>query len=176
MRTTCASFVVFAGATLAACSASSPGPSASPEAGADVTEETPNPFVGSWSCNYTTNSGYSGSTPFDFTANPDGTLSSTSMLEVTSCTLQWTVSGSTATAVTGQGCGLDAGGFTVTSYTFIVTGNTATFSATAIEHGQTIGADGGFVPIDIDGSLMGQCTKNGVDAGSGSGSGGGAYP
>ncbi len=122
------------------------------------------PFAGSWSCPYQTNSGYMGSTPFVFTQNADGTLTSSSMIEFDACTLQWTVSGSTATAVVAATCG----GFTVDSYTFQLEQGqpgVAFAMATAVEHGVTFGPDGGAIPIDLAGSFAGFCTKDGTGDG-----------
>jgi hypothetical protein len=108
---------------------------------------------------YTTNSGFQDSTKFVFTANPDGTLSSTSTIQNDPCTLSWTVSGSTATAMSNQTCG----GFTVTSYTFKLEDWIAFAEATAVEHGTTTGTDGGPAPVDIAGGFAGFCTRG--DAG-----------
>ncbi len=119
-------------------------------------------FAGQWTCPYTTNSGFQDSTKFVFTANPDGTLSSTSTIQSDPCTLSWTVSGSTATAMSNQTCG----GFTVTSYTFKLEDGIAFAEATAVEHGTTTGADGGPAPVDIAGGFAGFCTRDGAgDAG-----------
>jgi hypothetical protein len=143
---------------IAACSSGSSGGASGPSS----------PFAGQWTCPYTTNSGFMDSTPMVFTANADGTLSSTSMLQSSECNLKWTVSGETATAASGQTCGPEggAGGFTVTSYTFTLTGDTAMFSATAILHGLNQDADGGFSPIDLSGSLSGTCTRGAGEGGS----------
>lgn len=118
----------------------------------------PTTFAGQWTCPYTTVSGFQDTTKVVFTMNPDGTLSSTSKIQSDGCALKWTVSGSTATAVTPQTCG----GFTVTSYTFKLEHGIAFAVATAIEHGTTPGADGGSVPVDIAGSFGGFCTKDGA--------------
>src|SRR6266700_2979469 len=91
------------------------------------------PFVGQWSCPYTTNSGYMASTKMVFTANADGTLSSTSTINTSPCSLRWTTSGSIATAMRGQVCGP----FEVVSYTFKLDGDVAFFIANAIQHGVT---------------------------------------
>jgi hypothetical protein len=137
------------------------GDASSPDAGS---RPTPNAFAGQWSCPYTTNSGYMGSTKMVFSENPDGTLSSTSKIQNDDCALKWTVSGSTATALSPQTCG----GFTVTSYTFkLEQEQGVSFAvATAVEHGTTAAPDGGTAPVDIAGSFAGFCTKNGTgDAG-----------
>jgi hypothetical protein len=135
------------------------------DADAGPSSATMGPFLGSWSCPYTTDSGYMDSTPFVFTQNPDGTLSSTSMIEIDACTLQWTVSGSTATAIAGEQCG----GFTVNSYTFKLEEGPeqgiAFAIATAIEHGTNVEPDGGTSPVDIAGSFAGFCTKDGTGDG-----------
>jgi hypothetical protein len=132
------------------------GPS---DAGSNLTS---NPFVGQWSCPYTTNSGFMDSTQMVFTESADGTLSSTSKIQSDGCALEWTVSGSTATAVTPQTCG----SFTVNSYTFKLEQGLAFAVATAVEHGTNVASDGTTTPIDIAGSFGGFCTKDGTgDAG-----------
>jgi hypothetical protein len=144
---------------IAACSSGSKSGASGPQS----------PFAGQWTCPYTTNSGFMDSTPMVFTANKDGTLSSTSTLEDSECNLKWTVSGQTATADSGQTCGPEGGppGFSITSYTFTLSGDTAMFSAAAILHGLNQDADGGFSPIDLSGSLSGTCTRgDGSDGGS----------
>ena len=132
--------------------------------GPDAGSTTPsNAFVGAWTCPYTTNSGFMDSTPMVFTANADGTLSSTSKIQSDDCALQWTVSGSTATAASAT-----CGGFTVTSYTFKLEQQRglAFAVAMAIEHGTTPAPDGGTTAVDISGGFDGFCTKDGEgDAG-----------
>jgi hypothetical protein len=76
----------------------------------------------------------------------------------------------------GLGCGADGGVPSLASLVFTVSGDGATFSATEVQYVETVGPDGGSVPVDMGGDLIGQCTRNGAEAGSGSGSGGGAYP
>ena len=123
---------------------------------------TPNTFAGQWSCPYSTNSGFTASTKMVFTENADGTLSSRSKILNDDCALKWTVSGSTADALSGQTCG----GFTVTSYTFKLEQGIAFAAATAIQHGTNIAPDGSTQPVDIAGSFAGFCTKDGLgDAG-----------
>lgn len=130
-------------------------PSAAHDAGPVIT----NPFAGYWTCPFTTNSGFQGTATFDFTLNPDGTLSSTSPeLASAACSLTWSVSGSTATVVAGTTCS----GFTINSFTFTVSGDTASFMEGAVEHGTTPGADGGSVAVDISGSVTGMCTRTGA--------------
>ena len=122
----------------------------------NATSGSGNPFLVPWTCPYTTNSGFTASTPMVFSLNADGSLSSTSMINTTSCTLRWTVSGTTATAVSGQMCG----SFEVTSYTLKLEGDVAFFVANAIQHGTNVAADGTTSPIDIAGSFSGFCTND----------------
>jgi hypothetical protein len=122
------------------------------------------PFVGSWTCPYTTNSEFMDTTTMVFKLNADGTLSSTSSLQSSECDLRWSVSGTTATALGGQTCGDGgAGSFSITSYAFTVNGNQVMFSAAAVLHGLNQTADGGFTPIDLSGTLSGTCTRGGAD-------------
>jgi hypothetical protein len=115
-----------------------------------------NPFLVPWTCPYTTSSGFMGSTPLAFTLNADGTLSSTSMIATTACTLRWMVSGTTAAAVSGQRCG----SFEVISYTLKLDGDVAFFAAKLIQHGINIDADGTMTPIDIEGGFSGFCKND----------------
>jgi hypothetical protein len=132
------------------------GCSSSQSVGNDAGHIVENPFAGTWTCPYSTNSGYTATTAFDFTVNTDGTLASTtSALPSATCTLTWSVSGSTASVAAGTSCG----SFTVTSFTFTLNGTAATFTEDAIEHGMNQEADGGFAPIDLSGSVMGTCTQ-----------------
>jgi len=91
-----------------------------------------------------------------FSLNADGTLSSTSTINTTPCTLRWMISGTTATAVSGQMCGT----FEVTSYTFKVDGDVAFFVAQAIQHGMNVAPDGTTSPVDIAGSFSGFCSND----------------
>jgi hypothetical protein len=109
-------------------------------------------------------SGFQDSTKMVFTANADGTLSSTSTIESDACALKWTVSGSTASAAANETCG----GFTVNTYTFKLEDKVTDVAfavATAVEHGTNVEADGSTNPVDLSGSFGGFCTRDGVDAG-----------
>ncbi|MDP8999844.1 MAG: hypothetical protein M3O46_07010 [Myxococcota bacterium] len=131
----------------AACSTSTSG-------GNGATSTPANPFAGTWTCPYMTNSGYTGTAMFDFTVNDGGTLSSSTMsLPSASCTLTWSVAETTATVATNETCD----SFTITSFSFTVSGNSATFSEAAVEHGTTPGPDGGTIPVDISGTVNGTC-------------------
>jgi hypothetical protein len=115
-----------------------------------------NPFLAPWTCPYMTNSGFTSSTPMVFSLDDDGTLSSTSTINTTPCTLRWTTSGTTATAVSGQMCGA----FEVTSYTLELEGDVAFFVAHAIQHARNIAPDGSTSPLDLAGSFSGFCTND----------------
>lgn len=145
-------------ATTTACSGGNQGQGGDSDEGSKLTS---NAFVGRWSCPYTTNSGFMDSTQMVFTQSADGALSSTSMIQSDDCALEWTISGSTASAVTPQTCG----SFTVNTYTFKLEQGLAFAVATAVEHGTTVAPDGGTTPIDIAGSFAGFCTKDGTDGG-----------
>jgi hypothetical protein len=115
-----------------------------------------NPFSGpgTWTCPYTTNSGYHDTATIVFSMGDGGALvSTTTSLPPASCTLPWTVSGAKATVPANTTCG----GFTITSFSFVATGDTATFSGAAVEHGTTPGPDGGPTQIDISGTFNGTC-------------------
>jgi len=156
-------FLVLVAASAACSSSSGRGPGNRSDGGVDAgSKPASNGFAGQWSCPYTTNSGFMDSTKMVFTQNPDGTLSSTSMIQNDACALSWTVSGSTATAAAGKTCGA----FTVTSYTFKLEQGVAFAAATAVQHGTNIAPDGTATPIDIAGSFSGFCTRVGApDAG-----------
>lgn len=124
--------------------------------GGNTTSGSDNPFVVPWTCPYTTSSGFMGSMKMVFSVNADGTLSSTSTINTTPCTLQWTTSGMTATAASGQMCG----SFEVTSYSFKLEGDVAFFIANLIQHGVNVAPDGSTSPVDITGSFSGFCTND----------------
>src|SRR5260370_13549643 len=129
-------WIVFAAASALSCAGTK-----SQDNGAMAGAQSP--FVGQWSCPYTTNSGFMAFTKMVFTASADGMLSSTSTINTSPCSLRWTTSGSTATASGGEICGP----FEIVSYTFTLDGDVAFFVAHAIPHGVTQDPDRRTSPV-----------------------------
>jgi hypothetical protein len=117
------------------------------------------PFSGKWKCPFTTNSGYMDSTDMTFMTNGDGTVTADFIMESDPCSLSCSVASGTLTGMPGQLCGAAHSGFTVNTFTFTATGNSATFSITATEHGLSTDDNGVTTPVDFNGSLSGTCTR-----------------
>jgi hypothetical protein len=76
------------------------------------------------------------------------------------CPTTWSVSGSTATAVSGQTCSRGGRTLTVTSGTFEVSESNAAQSGTLAISGTTTDTDGGTATLVGAASYTGTCKKN----------------
>lgn len=160
VRTACLAFFAVA-ASLVACSNSSSSGSGG----------NPSTFVGTWSCNGTSTYNpplappSSATTSLIVTANPDGTITTTTAgpdggTADGSCPFKWSLSGSTATAISGQSCTLAPGlSGTLTSGTFVVSGATATENGSFAMTGTGPAPDGGTVTISGTLTYSATCTK-----------------
>ena len=131
-------------------------------------------FAGTWTCSVSTTQTItapasstnttSSTTDEVFVANPDGTLTGTfgnADAGASDCSLDYSISDSTATAAAGQSCSWFLKGFALSSSSFVVSGDHAdmTMNVTVTDATGT-GPDGG--PATVSGVLgiSGTCTKS----------------